>query len=849
MSPAQSFGHWLRQRRRALDLTQAELARRAACAPITIRKLEADQSRPSRQLAEILAEQLAIPLDERDAFVRFARADHQDGYVSPDVPPPKPTANRINNLPPQSAQFVGRERELGQIADLLENPDCRLLTLVGYGGMGKTRLAIQAAAVQLEQFAHGVYFVPLDALTAGEFIAPALATTLKLPLSAGSSPLTQVISYLRGKQALLVLDCFEHLIESALLVSEVLQGCAQVKLLVTSRERLNLLEEWVLPVSGMPIPPEAFTNDDEPASALALFTQRARRVRSDFAITRENYPAIRRICQLVDGMPLGIELAAAGVKLLLPQEIAREIEQSRAIPSTALRNLPARQRSLRAVFDYGWNRLSQEQRRVLAQLAIFRGGFRREAAATVADAALDTLSALVDQSLLNVTLVGRYEQHPLVYQYAQEKLAQSPGERVRAAERHARYYAGFVHTRATDVKSVRQAEAMYELDEELENVRAMWQWALEQRDVAVFAQTISTLSIYFEIRGLFEEGARLFRQAAEMLQALEPSEARDAALGNALSQQAGMGFWSRPMEEAVRFSREAIELLRCTTARAEYALALLWHGLIKWRVGDYAVAQTQYEQSLAVYRELHDDWGMAWDLGLLGFLDTLAFDERAHLLRQSITMFRTLGTQHELGIICNGLGLLYLEVGNFTDAQNVLHEAAQVRQVYDRKFLPYTLNNLARAALGAGDLNEAQRVWEDALAAGREQNDVDTIASSLIGFGEVALARREPATAETFLKEGLDAARQIGIQFTLLRGCIAFADLLAQQSHPERAVEILSVMLKQPALEPIYREKAMQLLSNVEPELSSEILAAARVRVEGCTPEDVVAELLGHPDP
>jgi hypothetical protein len=305
-------------------------------------------------------------------------------------------------------------------------------------------------------------------------------------------------------------------------------------------------------------------------------------------------------------MPLGIELAAACVKLLPPPEIAREIEQSRAIPGASPRNLPARQRSLCDLFEYGWNRLSAEQRRVLAQIAIFRGGFRHEAAAAVAGATLGTLSALVDQSMLNVTPSSRYEQHPLVYQYVREKLAQLGDEHAHATERHARYYAGFVHAQETDLKSARQAEAMRELDEELENVRAMWQWALEQRDVAMFGQTISVLAIYFEIRGFVEEGMRLFRQAAEVLKELEPSEARDVALGNALSQQAGMGFWSGPMEQAVRLSREAIELLRYTTARSEYGLALLWHGLIMWRVGDYAAAQIHYEQSLAVYQELQD---------------------------------------------------------------------------------------------------------------------------------------------------------------------------------------------------------------------------------------------------
>jgi tetratricopeptide (TPR) repeat protein len=251
------------------------------------------------------------------------------------------------------------------------------------------------------------------------------------------------------------------------------------------------------------------------------------------------------------------------------------------------------------------------------------------------------------------------------------------------------------------------------------------------------------------------------------------------------------------MEEAARLLSEAGELLRSTSARAEYAQALLWHGLIMWRVGDYAAAQRHYEQSLAAYQELRDRdrWGEAGAIGFLAFLDTLPFRERERLFKRSIAMVREIGDHHVLGLISNGLGLLYLEVGDFTQAQIILQEAAQVRHVYNQEVLPYTLNNLARAALGAGDLDEAQRVWEQALAAGRDQNDVDTIASSLIGLAEVALARREPATADTYLKAGLDVARQTGVQFTLLRGCIAFADLLAQQSHAERAIEMLTVAL------------------------------------------------------
>ncbi|MGH2353778.1 MAG: ATP-binding protein, partial [Chloroflexota bacterium] len=366
--------------------------------------------------------------------------------------------------------FIGRQADLAELSSLLSTPACRLLTLVGPGGIGKTRLALQAAARLRDAraaasgrgFGHGVYVVALQALRSPDLLLPALADALALPPVGSGDPLAQLLNYLRDKAVLLVLDNFEHLMHGAALLAGILAAAPQLKLLVTSREALNVQEEWLYPIQGLPFPDSELAADLEDYSAVRLFAERARRVRWDFSLDAERAGVVR-VCRLVEGMPLALELAAAWTKTLPCAEIATEIESSIDFLATRLRDVPERHRSMQAVFEQSWARLDGGERAVLRRLSVFRGGFRREAAEQVAGASIPTLSLLVDKSLLRLEVDGRYQIHELLRQYAEERLRCAADEAAQVHDRHCAHFAALLQARLGDILGSHQQEAVAEI--------------------------------------------------------------------------------------------------------------------------------------------------------------------------------------------------------------------------------------------------------------------------------------------------------------------------------------------------------------------------------------------------
>ena len=384
----------------------------------------------------------------------------------------------MKNLPAPRTSFVGRASELDEIDRLLEDPDCRLLTLVGPGGAGKTRLALEAAARRIERYPHGVHFVPLVSVASPEFLAPAVAESIQFAVDgahSGFSAQEQLLDYLGERSTLLVLDNFEHLVDGADLLGEIIERAPKVELLTTSRERLNVQSEWVLDVHGLGLA----ENGNGGSGALRLFVERATQVEPGFSLDDDERTEARRICRLVEGLPLGIELAASWVSVLSCAEIADEIERNIDFLATSMRDVPERHRSLRAAFDQSWRLLSGEQQDVLARLSVLRGDFGREAAAAVAGADLRLLSDLVSKSLVRRSDFGRYELHELLRQYAAEKLAAgSPDALAATRERHARHYLGVLDERRGALVGKGVVQARDELRRELDNLRVAAEWAV-----------------------------------------------------------------------------------------------------------------------------------------------------------------------------------------------------------------------------------------------------------------------------------------------------------------------------------------------------------------------------------
>jgi predicted ATPase/DNA-binding SARP family transcriptional activator len=556
------------------------------------------------------------------------------------------TADRSTiSLPVQSTPFVGRESELARIAALLAGADCRLVTLTGIGGIGKTRLAAQAACVAAgqPQF-QGVYFVPLASCSTLDAMLSNLAEALKLafyapPGAGGITPAgarAQLFDFLGTKKTLLVLDNFEQLTGEAGFLLEMLQAAPQVKLLVTSRERLNLPGEWVLPVSGLAFPGReeselASGAPTLPGAALQLFVESAQRS-APFTPTPADWRAIARICQLVEGVPLAIEMAAAWLKLLSCQEIAAEIERDLDFLAATWRGMPERQRTFRSIFEHSWRLLPEEERHAFCQLAVFEGGFTREAALAVAAAPLPLLAALCDKSFVRRAALaasavssasGRFEIHPVLKQYAAEQLAAQPRLYCEVHARYAGYYSAWLERMNEKLKGSQQVSALAELRLEAQNLVGALRQLIRLRDYPRLQRAVTAMILYYEMNNQRTEFQEIVRLLGEVLVILSPAPAVDLPaspdpaqaellplLLATLRRFAGQTCPSLDAQQMQFFQEESLRLARQLPDCPAKGFALLFDSIgagINTSAQNLALAL----ECVAMFERLHDAWGVA----------------------------------------------------------------------------------------------------------------------------------------------------------------------------------------------------------------------------------------------
>ncbi|HLO30018.1 MAG TPA: helix-turn-helix domain-containing protein, partial [Anaerolineales bacterium] len=613
----ETFGEWLQQQRSLRRLTREEFAKRVGCSVSALQKIEYGTRRPSTQIAELMANCLDVPLEERSTFVRVARGElsverlHAEAESLPpeDIPAPKV------NLPLFPTPLIGREHEMEQICQLLRDPQCRLLTLVGPGGIGKTRLAIETASNLQDVFADGMCFVPLASANSTRFIVPVIADSVGFAFhhTGHADPKTQLFGYLKAKQVLLLTDNLEQLLtEPGIEVfTELLAYAPHVKLLATSRESLELQEEWVFEVHGLPIPESTYVGESAQNTSAELFLQRARRADVGFDAMPEDYPRIAYICQLVDGNPLGIELAAAWVRTLSCDEIAQEIKRGMDFLSVSVRDLPTRHRSMRAVFDHSWKLLTEEEQRVLRRLSAFRGGFRREAAEHVAGATISILSALMTKSLMRRDGAGRYDLHELIRQFAAEQLAEHPDEQTATQACHSKYYLTFFSGGNGPLQSSAQRQALAELTAEMDNFRAAWDWAIAHHDITRVCQVSPTLRYVYELRAWLEEGEKVFHDAVEAIRShteeIDPSE----SLTSIHIMRTHLAYFRfRLGKSAVPYAEllSSATFLQSSTDQFAAAYSMWYLGIVCWTLGRF----TEAIDSLRVSLEKARTHGKRW---------------------------------------------------------------------------------------------------------------------------------------------------------------------------------------------------------------------------------------------
>jgi DNA-binding SARP family transcriptional activator/predicted ATPase len=587
----------------------------------------------------------------------------------------------------RSTPFVGRWTELEEIAALLEDSACRLLTLLGPGGVGKTRLAVQVALEQQALFPHGVYFVPLAPLRSAHSIVPAIADAVGLEDGASQKSLGDALV---DRQLLLVMDNFEHLIEGAGLMNELAASAPSIKILVTSRERLRLRGEWVMEVGGMAFPTTVAQEAIEGFSAIELFVQSARRSRVDFDPEPAEYLAIARIAQLVQGMPLALELAAAWVGVLSCQEIADEIEEGLDVLASTLADLPERQRSIRAVFDYSWDRLEEGERESFPGLSVFRGGFSRSAAEEVAGVSLRGLMGLVGQSLLQRTGEGRFEMHELLRQYAAERLAEEPDAAEAAHDRHCAHFCAALSRWGEMLKGPHQQQAMAEMVADLENIQAAWDWAVSRRQIERLDHMAEPMALFYRRQLRLEEAEAAYGAAVAELAPVTDGDSQ-RVVAAIMGWQAWFNAAQANYEASERLYRQGQALLDASglhpdAVRAESAFFAMALGQITLhKEGDFEAAKELLERSVTLFQEAGDPW---WENlavvelgGVFWYQDPKLFK---HYIVKHLERSKARGDQFSVASSLQTLGVLAAyDWGDMAQAEYFFQESCRIFEKLD----------------------------------------------------------------------------------------------------------------------------------------------------------------------
>ncbi|MBZ0292295.1 MAG: LuxR C-terminal-related transcriptional regulator [Anaerolineae bacterium] len=674
-------------------------------------------------------------------------------------------------LPAQTTPFIGREKEIQRLNALLDQPEVRLVTLLGLGGIGKSRLALAVAEQRLARFENRVYYIAAQVASTWQDITLTIADTIGFTFNPDITPKDQLMYYLRDKRILLVLDNIELMDQGADLINEMLVAAPDLKVLVTSRDRLNLRGEVAFTVEGLPVADWSTVDEAVQSSAAQLFLQSARRAKPDFELTQSNLSGIMRICHLTQGMPLAVELAAAWVDLLLPDEIADEIEQNVAFLTANFHDMPDRHHSIWATFESSWKCLAPEEQQSLYRMAVFHSGFNRRAVQTITNANLNTLSIFINKSLITRSNSGHYEIHELLRQYAQEHLEKS-GEQEAMQEAHSRYYLRWLAEHENDVKGEAQLEFLDEVEASFENIRLAWLYAVEQVNVTLLGQSLESLFWYCMMRNRYREAETLFRAAAQQM-ALNRSEEARLLLTRIDLLELWMNRWREGSLTRYPDSVESLESMLAVFQQAgdktSSAICILLMGIAYYELADNTEhSSSLVQKSLEMFQAQNDNFYLAWALHFMarhvttsdGLLEAASYQRQSLELRQRCgDLTGVIYALYNLSTDLLLLGDLELSVQLAQEMFELSHKTGE----HSGKLM--STATISLAAVLQGDLEQARSLSDQNLQVAINTNHQLSQAYALTVQGLVAVLEGNPTKARPSLEEAERIADHPTLQF------------------------------------------------------------------------------------
>ena len=790
---------------------------------------------------------------------------------------PKPSV-APNNLPANLMPFVGRNVELSALEGLLQDPAKRLVSIVGIGGIGKTRLALEIAQRQLGHWRKGVFFIDLAPLPDPDEILNAMASALSFQFYAGVSPLQQLIDFLQDKPILLILDNFEHLLAGVTLIDKILRDVAETKIVTTSRERLNLQYETIFTIDGLEFRSWSTVDEALAESIVQLFMQSAKRADPAFMLQVEHLPNIYQICQMVEGLPLGILLAAGWINMLSPQEIADELTQSADFLETEMHNIPERHRSMRTVFAYSWQLLNEVERTIFSQLAVFSGGFTREAAQQITGTSLRTLLNLVNKSLIQRSPEGRFSIHAMLHQYTREELHKlNQAETLHTV--HSTYFLGRLKAREADSRDGQQLVFSQDVTREWSNIVAAWHWAIDHHQSQVLVDCAFVMRQYLRIRNAWWLARPLYDYSlAGISEHLEIDSDyvlwiilkydasafnRDGRLSKALADELCplVDKYPLPTEYQILLGLlrgdvdNDIEYLQTVYQQALVSQDKLLIARSLAHLGDYytfvernlAEGKSHYQLSLKQALDLQNAVIITKCYNSLGQIASMQEDYRAGInyYEKALDLNQQFGNQTSVANCYNNMALETMILREFEQAIAYAQQALAIHQELGNHY-DYTLalDTLANIYYVMEDYSKAEMLIGqtiEACIAGDWQIDL-AFAYKQMGFIQLAIAKPEQAQhyfGRCLLTAPDDLPPSDMIYIDAVGG---LAHLIAQRGELERAYSIVYFVSLQDGIDRHFDDE-QALVEHLENQLDAEVIRRLTVEAQALNMDELVTQL------